>query len=96
MKFYLIAACDKENGIGKDNTIPWHSKQDLSYFYNKTSTRNSNKNALVMGIKTFNDIIDSVGEKIIQGDNGNRIFIACTKWANNTENIKNYNDNVKY
>lgn len=93
MKFYLIAACDKENGIGKNNSIPWHSKQDLSYFYNKTSTRSPNKNALVMGIKTFNDIIECVGEKIIQGDNGNRIFIVCT---NNTENIKQYNDKVKY
>ena len=59
MKFCVIAACEKEGGIGKQGSIPWRSSIDLNYFRNITSGTDELKNILVMGRCTF----ESVGSK---------------------------------
>jgi len=30
-EYIIIVACDKNNGIGKNNSLPWYNKEDLSY-----------------------------------------------------------------
>ena len=54
MKFDLIVAADDKRGIGKNNTLPWHIKQDLHRF--ATITRES---AVIMGRKTWESIPES-------------------------------------
>ena len=34
--FTIIAACDENKGIGKDNSIPWNIPEDLIFFKNYT------------------------------------------------------------
>ncbi len=53
-----ILAIDEENGIGKNNAIPWKVSADLKYF-NKTTTPFSNydaTNVVIMGKNTWNSI----------------------------------------
>lgn len=47
----IIVATSKNGIIGKDNAMPWHLPQDLSYFYKMTVGKN-----IVMGRKTFQSI----------------------------------------
>lgn len=56
--FNIIAAVSKNNGIGKNNQIPWKLTADLKYFSELTSTvRDTNKtNAVIMGRKTYYSI----------------------------------------
>ena len=56
MKFSLIVACDNQNGIGKDNALPWKFKEDMEFFKNMTRGKKDNKNVLVMGSNTFESI----------------------------------------
>jgi dihydrofolate reductase len=51
----LIVAIDEDNGIGKDNKLPWHLPADLKHF--KTLTTG---HTIVMGRKTF----DSIGKPL--------------------------------
>lgn len=44
----MIAACDKNRLIGKDNDLPWHLPKDLKYFMR--TTRN---HTVVMGRKNY-------------------------------------------
>lgn len=59
MKFCVIAACEKNGGIGKQGAIPWRSSIDMNYFRNVTQGVGGIKNILVMGRCTF----ESVGSK---------------------------------
>ena len=43
-----IYAIDSKNGLSKDGYIPWKSKKDMSFFFNKTKN-----NVIIMGKKTF-------------------------------------------
>jgi hypothetical protein len=43
-----ILAIDTKNGIAKDGAIPWKSKKDMSFFYNKTKN-----NVVIMGKNTY-------------------------------------------
>ena len=54
MLFNIIAAIDKNNGIGKDNSLPWHFKDDLKYF--SKVTKGNGKNAIIMGKNTWNSL----------------------------------------
>lgn len=54
MKVILIAAVEKNNGIGKDNAIPWKLKADMQFFKQTTSG-----NTVIMGRRTF----ESLGSK---------------------------------
>ena len=49
----LIAAIDKDGGIGKDGYMPWHYPADLKLFMNLTMG-----NTIVMGRKTFDGMFD--------------------------------------
>jgi dihydrofolate reductase len=54
MKIKLIAAVCKNNGIGKNNTLPWNSKADLNFF--SKTTKGNNNNAVLMGRKTWESL----------------------------------------
>lgn len=43
-----ILAIDIKNGLSKDGIIPWKSKADMQFFYNKTKN-----NVVVMGKNTY-------------------------------------------
>jgi dihydrofolate reductase len=49
----LIAAIDKDGGIGKNGYMPWHYPADLKLFMNLTMG-----NTIVMGRKTFDGMLD--------------------------------------
>ena len=51
MKRVLIAAMDRERGIGRDNTLMWHLPADMKFF--KETTRG---HVVVMGRKNFESI----------------------------------------
>lgn len=56
--FYVIAACCRNNGIGKDNTLPWRLKNELAYFNRMTTEppEPGHKNIVIMGRKTWSSI----------------------------------------
>ena len=54
MKYKLIAAVSKNNGIGKQGGLPWRIKEDLAFF--SKMTRGNGKNAVIMGRKTWNSL----------------------------------------
>lgn len=58
MKFALVAACDKEMGIGKGGTLPWRLPGELAYFHRVTSETSDpvKRNAVIMGRKTWESI----------------------------------------
>ena len=49
----LIAAIDKDGGIGKDGYMPWHYPEDLKLFMKLTIG-----STIVMGRKTFDGMFD--------------------------------------
>jgi dihydrofolate reductase len=55
MNIALVAAADENNGIGKNNQLPWHLPADLKHFKNLTIGH-----PVIMGRKTF----DSVGKPL--------------------------------
>ncbi|PIW36545.1 MAG: hypothetical protein COW24_05045 [Candidatus Kerfeldbacteria bacterium CG15_BIG_FIL_POST_REV_8_21_14_020_45_12] len=57
---YLVAACDKQRGIGKAGKLPWHLKKEMAYFKNLTTavTDVGLKNMVVMGRATWESIPD--------------------------------------
>lgn len=55
MNLNLIVAIDENNGIGKNNQLPWHLPADLKHF--KTLTTG---HPIIMGRKTF----DSIGKPL--------------------------------
>ena len=54
----LIVATCQDNGIGKDNSLPWRLKSELAYFARLTKTMRdfSKQNAVLMGRKTWESI----------------------------------------
>lgn len=60
-KIYIIVAVDKNFGIGKDKTLPWHFKKEIEYFRDTTvKTKDPKKrNMVIMGRTTW----DSIDEK---------------------------------
>lgn len=70
MGFSIIAAVDKNFGIGKNNTLPWRLKGDLKYFHELTTEKSAKMNssghgsplqyekfnAVIMGRKTWESL----------------------------------------
>ena len=58
----LIVATCQDNGIGKDNNLPWRLKSELAYFARLTKTTRdfSKQNAVLMGRRTWQSIPDRV------------------------------------
>lgn len=54
-KLTIIVATDANNGIGVNNTLPWHLPEDLAHFKRLTSGH-----PIIMGRKTF----DSIGRPL--------------------------------
>lgn len=55
----LVVAMDKNNLIGRNNTLPWSYPEDLKYFKNLTLNK-----TVLMGRKTFLSIIALLGEPL--------------------------------
>lgn len=51
----IVVALDDNNGIGRDNTVPWHIKNDLKFFRYVTSKKTDpeKQNAVIVGRKTY-------------------------------------------
>ncbi len=56
--FFIIAAVDENNGLGKNNTLVWKLPSDLKHFSQRTtSVLESGKiNAVIMGRKTWESL----------------------------------------
>jgi dihydrofolate reductase len=52
--YNIIVAMDLDNGIGLDNSLPWHFPEDLRRF--SKLTKGEGKNAIIMGKNTWNSI----------------------------------------
>lgn len=50
----IIVACDKNYGIGKNNNLPWKNREDMKLFTKYTI--GNNKNAIIMGRKTWESL----------------------------------------
>ena len=50
-RFNIIVAIDEENGIGKNNTIPWNNPTDMKNF--RLLTIGNGNNAVIMGKNTY-------------------------------------------
>ena len=50
----IIVAVSENNGIGLNNSLPWHFREDLRYF--SRITRGNGNNAIIMGRKTWDSI----------------------------------------
>ena len=61
-KHALIVAHDEKLGIGKDNKLPWHIKEDIEIFRNITTEQlhkdeqDEIKNVVIMGRKTWESL----------------------------------------
>lgn len=58
MTFSVIAAADKNRGIGKDGKIPWNLKGDMAHFKEVTTRPNGSGklNAVIMGRGTWDSL----------------------------------------
>ena len=80
----IAAMCDYNNGIGKNNDLPWTLPKDFNYFLRFISTFNSkNKmNALIVGRKTWNSIPHNMNEFKM-----NLIVIVSSKYHQQKDNL---------
>jgi len=92
MVYKIIVAMDENNGIGKNNALPWHYPEDLKYFSKTTKGKGNNTNAVIMGRKTY----ESIGKPLPGRVN---YILSRTKRENinektqTTENSNNDNNN---
>ena len=77
-----IYAIDINNGLSKDGIIPWNSKKDLKFFYDKTKY-----NVVIMGKNTFFSLPENVRPL------KNRLNIVLT--SNPKELSDKYFENLK-
>lgn len=58
MKFSLIAAVDKKNGLGKNNALVWKLPSDMKFFSDVTTqtARPGLRNAVIMGRNTWESL----------------------------------------
>jgi dihydrofolate reductase len=64
MKYSIIVAMDENNGIGKNNKLPWHYSEDLKYFSKTTKSQSLNMNAIIMGRKTYESIGFALSQRV--------------------------------
>lgn len=57
---YMILAVDENNGIGIDNSIPWHNADDFKHFKNTTMNQ-----IVVLGRKTFDSLRPHFKDEIL-------------------------------
>ena len=75
--FACVVAADQNNGIGKNNDLPWPKlKADLKHFRDVTSTApEGRRNAVIMGRRTWDSIPPRY--RPLPG----RINIVVSRWA---------------
>jgi len=56
--FSIVVAVESgQSGIGVDNALPWHSREDLRYFKRLTTAAPANRqNAVIMGRRTWESL----------------------------------------
>ncbi len=56
--FYIIVACDENNGIGAKNSIPWELKGEMRHFKEVTSKTDdeAKQNIVIMGRSTWESL----------------------------------------
>lgn len=72
----LIVAMDPHNGIGIDGKLPWHIKEDLKLFKERTLNHK-----VVMGRKTY----ESIGKPLPDREN---IVVTRNQLISDIENVK--------
>jgi len=85
MNFNIIVALCKNNGIGKDNNLPWCIKNDLKKF--KNLTVGNGNNCIVMGKNTWL----SIGKPLEKRDN---LILSTTldiDYINKNNIVKSFN-----
>lgn len=98
MKFNLIVAMCRNNGIGYNGHLPWHIKNDLHYF--SKLTKGDGTNAVVMGHNTWKSL--SVPDRIGLVDRDNFVFSSTNRFdilCNHDRLIKSftsYDEFIKY
>lgn len=55
-KLEIVVAADLDNGIGKDNSLPWRIPGDMKFFQSLTTGTGEHKNAIIVGRKTWESI----------------------------------------
>lgn len=82
----LIVAIGKNNLIGKDNELPWHYKEDMQYFKEKTLNKK-----VIMGELTFKSIISYINKPL-----PGRTSIIATLTDYTYPGIETTSDIIKY
>lgn len=73
----VIVCCDKKNGIGLKNQLPWNIKSEMKIF--KVKTIGSGNNCVIMGKNTY----FSVPEKFRPLKNRHNYIVSSTFQENN-------------
>jgi dihydrofolate reductase len=89
VKYNLIVAMCRNNGIGFKNKIPWNIKSDMKYF--SEITKGDGNNAVIMGNKTFESLPVKNGK---YGLNSRDNYVL-TYSQNNKNNIEKISSNIK-
>ncbi|CAF0787235.1 unnamed protein product [Rotaria sp. Silwood1] len=100
----IVVALDDCNGIGRNDTIPWHIKNDLKFFRYVTSKVNdSNKqNAMIVGRKTYETFPKPLPNRLNIVVTSNRALpntnypnVTCVKTFNDALKCANENSNIE-
>ena len=82
----IIVACDKKNGIGKNNKLPWNIPEELEYFKKITTHTQQimSKNIVIMGRNTWESIPNKYKPL---SDRINIIITSKDNYIENTPNV---------
>ena len=90
MTVNIIVAYCKGNGIGKNNTLPWHIPQDLKHF--SKVTKGNNNNMVVMGRNTW----ESLPKKPLPNRFNAVITNTLSMNSNNIKTFKSFEDVLQF
>lgn len=82
----LIVAIGRNNLIGKGNELPWHYKEDMKYFKEKTMNKK-----VIMGEATFKSILGYINKPLPK-----RTSLIATLTDYSYPGIETTNDIIKY
>jgi dihydrofolate reductase/thymidylate synthase len=91
-QFDIILATDANGGIGKNNSLPWHIKEDFQFFRQKTSYTElpNQQNVIIMGRKTYESIGIALSGRL------NIVISNSDKQYDNVIICKSFNDALNY
>lgn len=87
----IIVCCDNKYGIGINNELPWHNKDEMTLFKNKTIGKKNN--CVIMGKNTYK----SIPKKHFPLKNRKNIILSSTmsKSDINNENVIIHNSHYE-